>query len=125
MIRVILESPFAGNRERNRRYLNAAIRHCVLVCGETPYASHRMLTDALDDGLETEREAGIQAGFAWRPFAQKTVVYIDLGISRGMALGIEHAKEIGQEVVYRKLGLNWEAERGNLGPSLPDGAEGD
>jgi len=69
-----------------------------------------MLTEALDDNDAEEREAGIKAGFAWRHAAEMTVVYTDRGISRGMRMGIEHAKELNQPVKLRRLGGKWSEE---------------
>lgn len=95
----MLESPFAGDttperRERviarNRRYLQRCIRDC-LDRGESPIASHQMLTDVCRDEVPELRELGIQAGFAWRRVADATVIYTDHGISSGMRLGIEDA----------------------------------
>ena len=51
---------------------------------------------------------GIEAGFAWRALAKKTVVYVDLGISLGMEFGIKHAVDNGCEVEYRHLGTQGE-----------------
>lgn len=103
---VILESPYAGDVERNLRYLDACILDCVRR-GESPYASHRMLTSALKDSVPADRAKGIDAGFAWRPAAAKTVVYTDLGISGGMRFGIDHAKRLEQLIEYRRLGGEW------------------
>ena len=105
MYLVIIESPFAGDLERNRIYLDRCIRDC-LARGESPYASHRMLTAALDDALPHERALGIEAGFAWRGVADATVAYIDYGISRGMQAGIDHATKIGHPIERRAIGLN-------------------
>lgn len=84
---VIIESPYSGDVVRNKRYLQAAIRDC-LRRGETPYASHQMLTDALDDNIPEQRELGISAGFAMRDLlvSQGATVafYIDHGMSSGM-----------------------------------------
>lgn len=84
---VIIESPYSGDVARNKRYLQAAIRDC-LRRGETPYASHQMLTDALDDNIPEQRELGISAGFAMRDLlvSQGATVafYIDHGMSSGM-----------------------------------------
>jgi hypothetical protein len=113
MKRVVIESPYAstepGGVERNRRYLNACILDCI-ARGESPYASHKMLTDSLDDTDPHERALGIQAGFAWRAAADKTVVYDDFGISTGMLFGIDDAQKSGRPVEYRKLGPNWGAQ---------------
>lgn len=101
---VIVESPFAGDVETNVRYARAAIRDCLLR-GEAPYASHLLYTQegVLDDDIPSEREHGIQAGFAWRQASEKTVVYNDLGISRGMQYGIDHALAAGHPIEYRSL----------------------
>lgn len=84
---VVIESPFAGDTRRNKAYLQAAILDC-LRRGETPYASHQMLTDALDDNIPEQRELGINAGFAMRDLlvSQGATVafYIDHGMSSGM-----------------------------------------
>jgi hypothetical protein len=108
MIRVIVESPYAGDIEKNLRYLRACMRDC-LQRGETPYASHAFYTQpgVLRDEVPEEREWGIQAGFAWREASEKTVVYTDLGTSRGMEYGIAHAMNLGHPVEYRQLGGEW------------------
>ena len=104
-MKVIIESPYSGNVERNLRYLRACMRRCCLK-GESPYASHGLLTQpgVLDDDDPDDRALGIQLGFEWRAVAQKTVVYIDYGVTRGMQLGIEDAKKRGRPIEYRTLG---------------------
>lgn len=106
MKRVAIESPFAADTPAalalNRSYLLDAIRDC-LARGESPYASHLMLTQALDDNVPEQRELGITAGLAWAERAEARVVYIDRGISPGMERGIQHAHDTGQLVEYRKL----------------------
>ena len=104
MRRVVVESPYAGDVELNLRYLRACMRDCILR-GETPYACHALLTQCgvLRDDVAEERELGIRAGFAWRDAASATVVYTDLGTSRGMGYGIGHAKSIGHTIEYRQL----------------------
>lgn len=102
---VIIESPFAGEVERNLRYVRAAMHDCIVNHHEAPYASHALYTQegVLDDDIEAERWLGIHAGFVWRKLAKKTIVYGDFGISKGMAYGIEHAEANGHEIVYRHL----------------------
>ncbi len=104
MIRVIIESPYAGDREKNIAYARAAMRDCILR-GESPYCSHLLYTQegVLRDEIQEERDLGIAAGFVWREAANKTVVYTDRGISRGMEYGIQHAISIGHVVEYRQL----------------------
>jgi len=108
IIPVILESPFKGDdwskTERNIEYARLCMRDC-LMRGEAPYASHLLYTqhNVLDDKNPEERKLGITAGFAWRYFAKKTVVYTDFGISSGVEQGVEDSIEKGIPVEYRKL----------------------
>jgi hypothetical protein len=92
---VVIESPFAGDVERNLRYLRACMSDC-LRRGEAPYASHALYTQpgVLNDDIPAERTRGILAGFAWGAVASLRVVYDDLGVSSGMRCGIEEAERI-------------------------------
>jgi hypothetical protein len=105
MIRVIIESPYAGDVEGDLTYLRACMRDC-LRRGEAPFASHALYTQpgVLDDQAPEERQLGIDAGFAWRHTAGKTVVYLDRGTTEGMRLGIEHARKVGCTIEWRELG---------------------
>src|SRR3989344_4270049 len=99
MRRVIVESPFAGNVERNVAFARACLRDC-LMRGEAPFASHLLYTQpgVLNDNIPEERALVINAGLVWGERAEASAVYIDLGISKGMRLGIERGKEVGRPV---------------------------
>jgi hypothetical protein len=102
MIRVIIESPYAGDVERNVLYA----KECMLDClsrGEAPYASHLLFTQLLNDADSSERALGIEAGLVWGNAADKTVVYQDYGISEGMQFGIKRAEVEKRPVEYRSL----------------------
>lgn len=101
---VILESPYAGDIERNVAYARAAMRDC-LNRGDAPAASHLLYTQpgVLDDGNPAERASGIAAGLAWGKVAEATVVYTDLGHSEGMVQGIARAWFDGRPIEYRTL----------------------
>ena len=105
---VIIESPYAGDIEKNVRYARACL-HDSLMRGEAPIASHLLYTQpgVLDDTIPSERQQGIDAGLAWREVAQSSIIYADLGISSGMEYGIAKAQESGVEIEYRKLGGEW------------------
>lgn len=109
MKRVIVETPYAGDTsqgvELNLRYLRAAMHDAIVNHGEAPFASHGLYTQpsVLRDEIPEERAAGILAGSAWREVAEATIVYTDLGISRGMQYGIDHAKKVGCHLEYRTL----------------------
>lgn len=106
MRRVIVESPLAGDVERNIAYANACLRDCLLR-GEAPFASHLLYArGALDDNDIKERALGIEAGLEWGNVAEATVVYTDLGISVGMRYGVEHAMMLNRPVEYRELGVS-------------------
>lgn len=104
LTRVIVESPYAGDVETNIRYLRACMRDCLLR-GEAPFASHALYCQdgVLDDDVPHERELGIEAGLLWGKAADVTVVYTDLGISRGMELGIERARRLKRPIEFRQL----------------------
>lgn len=107
-MRVVIESPFAGEtpeeREENIRYARAAMRDC-LMRGEAPFASHLLYTQdgVLDDDDPIDRSMGIAAGLQWHHVADKVVVYVDRGISPGMEQGIQHAIRSGRRIEHRSL----------------------
>lgn len=114
MILVSIESPYASKKKgivENKQEIQKNIqyaRECMSDClhrGEAPIASHLLYTQEgiLDDTIPEERTLGIQAGFEWNQFAEKTVVYIDLGISNGMKAGIDEANMKGRPVEFRDL----------------------
>lgn len=101
---VLVESPYAGDVRRNVRYARAAMRDCFHR-GEYPFASHLLYTQegVLDDCMVFERALGIEAGLAWGALAARTVVYVDLGITEGMRIGLARAREAGRPIVRRSL----------------------
>ena len=99
---VIIESPYAGDVERNKAYAQAALLDC-LRRGEAPLASHLLYTQVLDDTKPEERSLGVEAGLAWGAQAALVAVYEDFGVSPGMALGVERALAAGRPVEYRSL----------------------
>lgn len=100
--RVIVESPFKGDRARNVAYLKAAMKDCI-DRGEAPFASHMLYTLFLDDDVPEERRAGMEAGFAWGEVGELRVAYTDFGISDGMTEGLEEGAKLGQQVETRTL----------------------
>lgn len=124
MRRVIIESPFAADSPDqlayNLEYARAAMADC-LRRGEAPYASHLLYTQpgVLDDKKPEERKLGIDAGFAWRDAADATVVYNELGVSKGMAFGIQHSIDQGKPLEYRQLGGKWSQPRDRIFNDTP------
>jgi len=105
---VLVESPFAGDVVSNIKYARACVRDC-LERGEYPFASHLFYTQTgiLKDDLPDERMLGINSGLAWGKKADKTVVYTDLGVTKGMKFGVRVAKADKRPVEYRSL-PNWQ-----------------
>lgn len=103
-IRVVVESPYAGDVANNLRFLRAIMKACIHR-GEAPYASHGLYTQegVLDDTIPQERKLGMEAGFAWSHAAQKVVVYDNHGITDGMKRGIERHERNGKIVEVRTL----------------------
>jgi len=102
MRRVVVESPYAGDVERNVRYARAAMLDC-LNRGEAPHLSHLLYTQVLDDTMSGDRAVGIRAGLAWGEVADAVVAYTDLGISPGMRAAIDYHAARGRLVLYRSL----------------------
>lgn len=109
MARVLVESPYmyrhpdAGERAigllRNVTYARLAMRDCFLR-GHEPFASHVLYTQPLilNDDVPEERDLGINAGLSWGAMAERTVLYVDLGISTGMRFGVENAQKAQRPV---------------------------
>ena len=109
MKRIVLESPFSGDRERNVAYAKAALRDS-LARGEAPFASHLLYPRVLDDDIDAERVLWGTAGHRWIPVADFVAVYADRGISTGMQRGISVARHHNVPVELRRL---YEVEEGD------------
>jgi hypothetical protein len=116
---VIVESPYAGDIDANVAYARQCVRDS-LSKGEAPIASHLLYTQpgVLRDEVPDERQWGIDAGLAWGAVAEKTVVYTDMGVSRGMEYGIENAKRAGRPIEYRTITPIWRKRASEAGSGL-------
>ncbi len=100
---VVIESPYAGQPIDNIAYLHRCIRECALR-GDSPYASHLMLTTALDDNDADERTLGIALGLEFRRRVDMRIFYVDRGWSRGMTAALDIYNRDGLPYEVRKLG---------------------
>ena len=107
MKRVVIESPYAGDTERNIKYARECMADC-LKRGEAPIASHLLYTQegVLDDNIPEERELGINAGFEWSVKAEKAVFYVDYGYSKGMTEAQSVYRDTGTPMEERSLYAN-------------------
>lgn len=105
MLRVIVESPYKGDTLVNEIYGEFCLHDCLVNHNESPFASHLLYTrqHVLRDHIPEERKLGIKAGFYWREVAEKTVFYVDLGMTEGMELGIADCIEKQHPYEIRKL----------------------
>jgi hypothetical protein len=99
---VIVESPFAGDIEGNKRYAIEACADCFRR-NEAPFASHLLYPQILNEHIKTEHEAGIVAGYAFWPVAKLIAFYVDRGWSPGMERAKERAVNLGYRWEERKL----------------------
>jgi hypothetical protein len=101
---VVIESPFAGDVERNVAYARKAMRD-ALSRGEYPLASHLLYTQPgiLDDTVPLERALGIDAGLGWARHADLAVFYTGLGWSPGMWQALERHRADGRPCETREL----------------------
>ena len=103
----IIESPYAGEFERNRIYLGRAIRHAISL-GEVPFASHGFFTWVFDDRDPASRKLGIQLGYYFWPHAEKVVFYMDYGESNGMEQARHRLEKYfpDMKTAHRRIGRN-------------------
>lgn len=104
MKRVVIESPYAGDVQRNAMYAIAAVKDS-LSRGEAPIASHLLFAEngIVDESDPNGRRLGIGAGLAWVPVADLMAFYIDYGESEGMREARLLAEELGIPTEFRKI----------------------
>ena len=94
---VVVLSPyrakFASEKIRYWRYRQACIRHATAE-GYAPYASHQMMTNALDDDVDMERDAGFECEESYLRVARHVFAYENLGISQGMHRTMQRLQEL-------------------------------
>lgn len=110
-MKVIIESPFAGNVNRNRLYARLSMNISLLEHGESPLAFHTIYTQCLSDADPIHRKLGIERSFPWYEVADKVVYMVDRGISTGMHDGYIAAQNLGKSVEFRTACINPEFKR--------------
>lgn len=93
-MKVVIESPYAADTEtelqKNIDYAKEALLDSLNRL-ESPFASHLLYTQVLNDKDPIQRQQGIQAGISYYEKVDLCAVYGDKGISKGMWKGIEKA----------------------------------
>ena len=89
-LRVIVESPYRPNPHRydlemelqeNLEYARRCMSHSIDM-GESPFLSHLLYTQVLDDKRSEEREMGMFLARSWYDVADMCAVYTDKGVRR-------------------------------------------
>jgi len=100
---VIIESPFKSpDPQTNFLYAKLCLKDS-LNRGESPFASHLLYTQVLNDNDDIQRAKGMWAGWEWYAVADLCAVYTDLGLSEGMKMGIEAAEIMGVPIEMRSI----------------------
>lgn len=105
MTLTIIETPYAGDIEKNTEYAKRAMRDSI-ERGEFPLASHLIYPLILDERKPEQRSQGIALGYEWGKKADKIACYTDYGTSEGMQRAMAFYHKCGIEIEYRKIGKN-------------------
>ncbi len=106
MRRIILESPYRGDNRPERIKNKIYLQECIvdaLSRNESPFASHQMFTDAINEDVPDQRSWGIHAGYEWWDAAEAIVFYVDRGWSTGMKWAKVRAEAKGRVIEERSI----------------------
>lgn len=99
---VVIESPYSGDLQTNMQYLYRCMLHSIRRL-ESPFASHSIYPQFLDDTIPEERRLGIECGFAWLKKADLQAFYTDLGWSPGMIEAYKAGRAMNKAFEIRAL----------------------
>lgn len=99
---VYVASPLSGNVRRNNNYARMCMADS-LDRGEAPYLPHLLYPQVLNDDNDVHRAQGMAAGSAVLARMEALALYLDLGLSGGMASERELAKKLGMRIEERFL----------------------
>lgn len=119
---VVIESPYRSRSqtllERNLAYARALVEH-VTLRGDSPSASHLLITQSLDDRDPEHRKLGIAAGLALLRVADVHAFGVDIGVSEGMEVAMKLAK--AGKPLYEEISLpEWKAAVDSVDSRLLD-----
>lgn len=105
--RVVALSPFMMEDPANGRKMVRYGNRCAqdsLNRGEAPIMSHLFYYSSLSYNNPIERDIGLHAQLTWIPEAQLVVVYMDMGVTPAMQVGINVAEVNNRKIEYRSIG---------------------
>jgi hypothetical protein len=119
MVRAILESPYAGDVEKNVDFARKVCRS-LMRSGFNCFASHLYYTQFLNDDIPAERLMGIDAGLEWAEVVDTVIVALPANrrrLSSSMRKGIEAHQRADRSIKYcfvsmdeAGIGINWVTE---------------
>lgn len=124
-MRVVIESPLAGDFQNSFRYALWCARAVWLRYGHSAIASHLLNPWYMDDNVPREREAGINNEWVWADKEAPHWFFTDLGMSRGMVFALDRCESngYGRRKDLRLVDVNvacWEAfQAGHWPPHTP------
>lgn len=96
---IFVSSRLRGDMENNMKLAECLCR-IVALRGFIPIAPHIYFTRFLDDRNSNEREMGLTSGLELLKLCEEIWVFSFDGISQGMQLEIDTAKEMGKTIKY-------------------------
>jgi len=96
---IFVSSRLRGDMENNMKLAECLCR-IVALRGFIPIAPHIIFTRFLDDRNVNERELGLTCGLELLKLCEEIWVFSFDGISQGMQLEIDSAKEMGKTIKY-------------------------
>lgn len=100
--RVFVASPWVSPAQAHKAYARRALTDS-LNRGEAPYVPHLLYTQVLRDEVAEERERSCKAALVHLAGCHRVAVYLDHGLSRGMAREVIIAAGLGIEVCTRHI----------------------
>jgi len=96
---IFVSSRLRGDMENNMKLAECLCR-IVILKGQIPIAPHIYFTRFLDDRNANERDLGLTCGLELLKLCEEIWVFSFDGISQGMQLEIDSAKEQGKTIKY-------------------------
>ncbi len=110
---VVIETPYRGETpeetQANIEYAKACMKDSIDK-GETPFLSHLLYTQVLDDTIHADRAKGIELGTDWLNVVDAHVFYVDKGLSEGMFYSLQktlkrvNADNLSRDIIGSRTG---------------------
>lgn len=94
-------SPLRGDIDKNTEIARRYAKY-IMDAGHSPVMPHLFFTQILDDGVDSERSAGIACGMEWLRRSDEVWIFAKdaSGCSAGMKAEYDLAVQLGKPVVF-------------------------